>query len=172
MDGLNLHLLIGTVGSDAEVTNLPSGAKIAKFSVATNKTFKTKDGEKKTDTQWHDIECWSTTANVAENWVKKGTNLFILGEVKNDSWEDKDTGVRKYKTKIIANKITLLPGNKPTAAGAPVANPGTVAAEVAGAVAGAAAQAAVTTPPAQAQAQTAAYTQADMAATQTDDLPF
>lgn len=190
MDGLNLVLLIGTVGKDAEVTDLQSGSKIAKFSLATNKTYKTKDGEKRSETQWHNIECWNGIAGMAGDWIRKGTNLFLLGEVKTESWIDKKSGDTKYSTKVVATKVTLLPGNKPHPVGAPVADADTVVAEVAGAVVGAVAGAAVanvvanapattapatTAPvatPAAAQAQTEAYTAAEVKATNTDDLPF
>jgi len=109
MEGLNLHMLNATIGSDVEYKVFEGTDRaVASFSVATNRTYKNKEGEKQTETQWHKIECWNKLANFASKFLKKGNNIHIQGEVRTDKSE-KD-GVTRYFTKTLANKITFLPG--------------------------------------------------------------
>lgn len=108
MDGLNQVTLIGSVGKDAETKFIGEGSQVAKFSVATNRTYKTKSGEKKTDTEWHNIEVWNETAKFAGNFVKKGSLVLVIGEIRYESYPDKE-GKTQYRTKIKAERIQLLP---------------------------------------------------------------
>lgn len=111
MKGLNEVTLMGTVGKDPEVRFLEGDRKVANFTLATNKTWKDKSGQDKESTEWHSIEAWSYLADLASNYIKKGTNIWLRGELKTDSWEDpQGSGNKKYKTKIVVEKITLLPG--------------------------------------------------------------
>lgn len=103
--------LIGNVGNTPEITNLESGKKIAKFSMATNETYKNAQGEKVTDTQWHNLVAWGKTADIIENYVGKGKDIAIEGKLTSRSYENKD-GDKKYITEVLVNEVLLL-GNKP-----------------------------------------------------------
>ncbi|KPM48027.1 single-stranded DNA-binding protein [Jiulongibacter sediminis] len=98
MAGLNKVLLIGNVGGDPEIRTLPSGSKVANFSLATSETYNDRNGQRQTQTEWHRIEIWDGLANVVEQYVKKGDPLFIEGKIRNEKWTDQNgqerTGVR------------------------------------------------------------------------------
>jgi single-strand DNA-binding protein len=116
---VNKCILIGNVGKDAEVADV-NGFKVAKFSLATTeKGYTTKEGKKVEDkTEWHNIVAWRGLAELAEKWIKKGSQLYIEGKISYRSWE-KD-GVTHYATDIIAENIQLL-GSKPESGKAPEA---------------------------------------------------
>lgn len=118
MDGLNQVTLIGSVGKDAEVKFIGENSQVAKFSLATNRSYKDKSGTKQTQTEWHNIEVWGDTAKFAGQYVKKGGLVLILGEIRYEKFEDKD-GKQQQRTKIVANKIQLFPkgGNGTSANG-------------------------------------------------------
>ena len=103
----NTVQLIGHVGNDPEIVNLESGKKLAKFSVATNESYKNAKGEKITDTQWHNIVAWGKTAELIENYVPKGKEIGIEGKLTSRSYEDKE-GVKRYVTEVVCNEILLL----------------------------------------------------------------
>lgn len=125
MDGVNEVTLIGSVGKDAETKLFGENSQKATFSLATNRSFKNKKGEKETHTEWHNVEVWNETAKFAGNWVKKGMLVYIKGEIRYDKFDDKE-GKPQYRTKIVANKIQLFPKGSP--AGAPAAEGANVAA--------------------------------------------
>ncbi|WP_373057666.1 single-stranded DNA-binding protein [Zunongwangia sp. H14] len=99
--------LIGHVGNNPEIVNLESGKKLAKFSIATNESYKNSKGEKITDTQWHNIVAWGKTAELVENYVPKGKEIGIEGKLTSRSYEDKD-GQKKYITEVICNELLLI----------------------------------------------------------------
>lgn len=99
--------LIGHVGNDPEIVNLESGKKLAKFSIATNESYKNSKGEKITDTQWHHIVAWGKTADLVENYVPKGREIGIQGKLTSRSYEDKE-GNKRYITEVICNELLLL----------------------------------------------------------------
>ena len=105
---LNKVLLIGNVGKDPEVRYVSDNLSVANFSVATTKKgYKTNDGKEVPDkTEWHTIVCWRGLAKLAEQYIKKGTQVYIEGEVQTRQWE-KD-GITRYTTEILANEIQLL----------------------------------------------------------------
>jgi len=103
----NTVQLIGHVGNEPEILNLESGKKLAKFSVATNESYKNAKGEKVTDTQWHNIVAWGKTAELVENYVPKGREVGIEGKLTSRSYEDKD-GVKKYITEVVCHELLLL----------------------------------------------------------------
>ena len=105
--------LIGNLGKAPEVKNTESGKKLAKFSVATNETYKNAKGEKVTDTQWHNVIAWGATAEFAEKYLDKGTEVVIEGKLMNNTYTDKD-GVKRYSTEIQVNELLLL-GSKNSA---------------------------------------------------------
>jgi single-strand DNA-binding protein len=99
--------LIGHVGNDPEILNLESGKKLAKFSIATNESYKNSKGEKITDTQWHNIVAWGKTAELIETYVPKGKEIGIEGKLTSRSYEDKD-GVKKYITEVVCSELLLM----------------------------------------------------------------
>ncbi|MDT0675190.1 single-stranded DNA-binding protein [Autumnicola musiva] len=99
--------LIGHVGNNPEIVNLESGKKLAKFSIATNESYKNPKGEKITDTQWHNIVAWGKTAELVENYVPKGKEVGIEGKLTSRSYEDKE-GQKKYITEVICSELLLL----------------------------------------------------------------
>ncbi|WP_295833842.1 single-stranded DNA-binding protein [uncultured Winogradskyella sp.] len=99
--------LIGNLGNDPEIVNLESGKTLAKFSVATNESYKNAQGEKVTDTQWHNIVAWGKTAQIIEKYVGKGKEVAIEGKLTTRSWEDKD-GVKRYTTEVVCSELLML----------------------------------------------------------------
>ena len=108
---MNKVILFGNVGKDPEVKHLESNKVVAKFSLATNKSYTNQSGEKITDTSWHNIVLWGKLAELAEKYVKKGNSVIIEGEINYRSWEDKE-GVTKYMTEIIGDKLHFAGGKK------------------------------------------------------------
>jgi single-strand DNA-binding protein len=107
MAGLNKVMLIGNIGRDPETRHLEGGTAVTKFPIATSETYKTKGGEKVTQTEWHNIVMWRGLAETAEKYLKKGMLLYIEGKIKTRSWEDKD-GQKKYMTEIVADTMNIL----------------------------------------------------------------
>lgn len=116
---VNKVILVGNVGKDPEVRYLDNNITVAKFPLATSENFKNKNGERVESTEWHNIVLWNKLAEVAEKYVKKGTQLYIEGRIKTRSYE-KD-GAKHYMTEIFANTMQML-GKKTTENG-PSAEP-------------------------------------------------
>jgi single-strand DNA-binding protein len=108
---VNKVILIGNLGKDPEVKFTPSGVPVAKFSLATNENYKDKaSGEWKERTEWHNIIAWQRLAEIVGEYVKKGSKVYIEGRIQTSSWEDKQSGEKKYRTEIVANDLVLLSG--------------------------------------------------------------
>src|SRR5437868_3737311 len=106
---VNKVILIGTLGKDPELKYTPQGTAVTKFSMATNESYKDKQsGEWKERTEWHNIVCWQRTAEVAAEYLKKGRKVYIEGRLTTRSWDDKETGQKKYMTEVVANDLVLL----------------------------------------------------------------
>ena len=101
--------LIGNMGNDPEIISLEGGKKLAKFSMATNDTYKNGVGEKVTETQWHNIIAWNKTADIIEKYVQKGKEIMIEGKLTTRSYENKE-GEKKYITEVVCNELLLLGG--------------------------------------------------------------
>ena len=99
--------LIGNLGNDPEIINLESGKMLAKFSIATNESYKNTQGEKIVDTQWHNIVAWGKTASLVEKYLQKGKEIAIEGKLTTRSWEDKD-GMKRYTTEVVCNELLML----------------------------------------------------------------
>lgn len=105
---VNKVILIGNLGKDPEVRYLESGTALATFPIATNENYKDRNtGEKKTDTQWHNIVMWRALAEIAEKYLKKGDQVFIEGKLTTRSYDDKE-GNKKYITEVVAREMTML----------------------------------------------------------------
>jgi single-strand DNA-binding protein len=107
MGSLNKVQLIGNLGKDPEVRAIPSGAKVANFSIATTETYTGKDGQKSDKTEWHNIVLWRGLADIAEKYLRKGSQVYIEGKLQTRSWDDKD-GQKRYTTEIIADNLVML----------------------------------------------------------------
>ena len=99
--------LIGNLGNNPEIITLDGGKKLAKFSLATNESYKNAQGERVTDTQWHNIIAWGKTAEIIESFVTKGKEIAIEGKLTTRAWEDKD-GNKRYTTEVVCNELLLL----------------------------------------------------------------
>lgn len=99
--------LIGNLGNDPEIITLENGNKLAKFSIATNETYKNASGEKVTDTQWHNIVAWGKLAEIAEDFLSKGKEVVIEGRLTNRSYENSE-GEKRYITEIRCNELLML----------------------------------------------------------------
>ncbi|MDT0294863.1 single-stranded DNA-binding protein [Mesonia ostreae] len=108
MSTLKNHVqLIGNVGQEPTITNLESGKKVARFSLATNEFYKNDKGKKTQTTDWHTVVAWGKTAEIIEKYVDKGKEVGVAGKLKSRSYEDKE-GIKRYVTEIEANEILLL----------------------------------------------------------------
>src|ERR1017187_1007938 len=109
---VNKVILIGNLGKDPEVKYTASGMAIAHFSLATTDRVKDKDGNWQDRTEWHNLVAFQRTAEIAAEYLKKGNKVYIEGRLHSDSWDDKETGQKKYKTEIIVNDLVLIGGGQ------------------------------------------------------------
>jgi len=106
---LNKAMLIGNVGQDPEIRTIPSGARVAQFSVATSRRWNDKSGQQQEKTEWHRVVVWEKLVEIIERYVKKGDRIYVEGEIEYRQYQDKD-GVTKYSTEIRAREVVLLGG--------------------------------------------------------------
>ncbi len=99
--------LIGNLGQDPEIVTLDSGAKLAKFSLATNETYRNGKGEKVTETQWHNIVAWGKTAEIIENFLSKGREVAGEGKLVHRSYETKE-GEKRYVSEVRCSELLML----------------------------------------------------------------
>jgi single-strand DNA-binding protein len=108
MAGINKVILVGNLGKDPEVRYLEGGTAVANFPIATSETYKDKNsGEKKTNTEWHNIVLWRGLAEIAEKYLKKGAQVYIEGKLKTRQWQDKE-GNNRYSTEIVGDNLQML----------------------------------------------------------------
>ncbi|HSY50787.1 MAG TPA: single-stranded DNA-binding protein [Thermoanaerobaculia bacterium] len=105
---VNRVILVGRLGKDPEIRSIPSGTSVAKFSLATDEKFTDKNGQKQERTEWHNIVAWGKLAEICGQYLRKGKLVYIDGSIRTDSWDDKETGVKKYRTEIIAKDMQML----------------------------------------------------------------
>ncbi len=115
---INKVILIGNVGKDPEVKYTPNGVALAKFSLATNEKFKDKSGTWQERTEWHNVLAWQRLAEIVGEHVQKGTKLYIEGRLQTSSWEDRNSGEKRYRVEIVARDILLLGSREPDSDGA------------------------------------------------------
>ncbi|MFK7953990.1 MAG: single-stranded DNA-binding protein [Ekhidna sp.] len=109
MAGVNKVILVGNLGKDPEVRHLENGAAVANFSIATTETYKDRTtGERKDQTEWHNIVLWRGLAEIAEKYLKKGSQIYVEGKLRTRSWE-KD-GITRYTTEVVGDNMTMLGG--------------------------------------------------------------
>ena len=111
MKSVNKVILIGNLGKDPEVKYTPQGTPVAKITIATSDRYKDKDGNwQDRPTEWHNVVLWQRMAEIAGQYLKKGNKVYIEGRLQTHSWDDKQTGQKKYMTEIIANDLVLMGG--------------------------------------------------------------
>ena len=99
--------LIGNLGNDPEVIIMENGNKLAKFSMATNESYKNSKGERVTETQWHNVVAWGKTAEIVENYLVKGKEVAVEGKLTSRSYETKE-GEKRYITEIQCKELLML----------------------------------------------------------------
>ena len=104
---VNKVILLGRLGQDPELKYTPSGAAVTNFSLATNEIWKDNEGNKKERTEWHRIVMWKRLAEIAGEYLKKGSKIYLEGRLQTRSWDDKD-GVKHYMTEVVADVMTML----------------------------------------------------------------
>ena len=104
---VNKVILIGNVGADPDVKYLEGGVAVARFSLATSEVYNNKNGERVTQTEWHNIVLWRNLAQIAEKYVKKGMMLYVEGRLRTRSWDDQN-GVKRYTTEIYGDNFQML----------------------------------------------------------------
>ena len=131
MASVNKVILIGNLGADPETRYLPSGDAVTNIRIATTDTWKDKNGEKQEHTEWHRIAFFGKTAEIAGEYLKKGSPVYVEGRIRTRKWQDKE-GQERYSTEIVADRMQLLGGRgggaesmarEPAAAGASSAKP-------------------------------------------------
>ena len=108
--GVNKVFLLGNVGKDPEMKATQGGMVIAQITLATADRQKDQTGNWTDKTEWHNLVCFARTAEIVRDYVKKGTQLYIEGKIQTRSWDDKESGQKKYRTEILVNELTLLGG--------------------------------------------------------------
>ncbi len=103
--------LIGNLGAAPEIKELDGGKKMARFTMATNESYKNNQGERVTETQWHNVVAWGKVAEIAEKYLSKGKEIAIEGKLIHRSYNDKE-GNKKYVSEVQANELLLLGGEK------------------------------------------------------------
>ncbi|MEQ8878017.1 MAG: single-stranded DNA-binding protein [Cyclobacteriaceae bacterium] len=107
MSGVNKVIIVGRLGKEPEVRHLENGASVANFPVATSEVYKDRNtGERKEQTEWHNVVLWRGLADVAEKYLKKGDMVYVEGKLRTRSWE-KD-GITRYTTEIVGDNMTML----------------------------------------------------------------
>ncbi len=105
---VNKVFLIGNLGRDPEVRSTPSGQPVASFSVATSRRWRDRDGNRQEQTEWHNVVCWGKLAEVAGQYLTKGKQVFVEGRLQTRSWDDKNSGEKRYKTEVICENFQML----------------------------------------------------------------
>lgn len=107
---VNKVILVGRLGKDPELRYTPNNVAVASFTMATNERFKDKEGNWQDRPEWHTIVAWQRTAEIAHEYLKKGSQVYIEGRLQTRSWDDKQTNEKKYRTEIVVSDMVLLGG--------------------------------------------------------------
>jgi single-strand DNA-binding protein len=104
----NKAFLIGNLGRDPEIRSLPSGQPVANFSLATNRRWNDREGNRQEQTEWHNIVCFGRLAEIAGQYLNRGKQIFVEGRIQTRSWDDKQSGEKRYRTEIVADNFQML----------------------------------------------------------------
>ena len=105
--GVNKVILIGNLGGDPEVRFTPDGVAVANFSLATTESWKDRNGERQERTEWHRLVLWRQLAEIAKNYLRKGSKLYVEGKLQTRSWDDQ-SGQKRYTTEVVVNEMEML----------------------------------------------------------------
>jgi single-strand DNA-binding protein len=105
--GLNKVMIIGRLGKDPEMRYTPSGRPVTNFSVATSRSWNTSDGERRTETEWFNVVAWGSLAEICNQYLVKGQQVYVEGRLQSRSWEDSE-GKRHSAVEIVANEMIML----------------------------------------------------------------
>lgn len=115
MRGINKTILVGNLGNDPEVRYMPSGSAVTNFTVATNESWKDKQtGEQRDRTEWHKVACFNRLAEIAGEYLRKGSQVYIEGKLRTRKWQDRE-GNDRYTTEIVADEMQMLGTRGPVA---------------------------------------------------------
>ena len=109
---INKVILFGNLTRDPELRALPSGMNVVNFSIATNRVFKDREGKKQEQTDFHNIVVFGRQADIVAQYLKKGRSVFVEGRLQTRSWEDKQSGEKKYRTEVVADRVQFGPGGQ------------------------------------------------------------
>lgn len=107
---LNKVMLIGRLGKDPELKYTPGGSAVATFNIATDESYKDKEGKKVENTDWHRVVVWNKLAEICGQYLKKGSLVYIEGKLKTRSYDDKTTGAKKFITEVVGDQMSMLGG--------------------------------------------------------------
>ncbi len=105
---VNKVILIGNLGRDPEVRSTPSGQPVASFTLATSRRWKDKNGQRQEQTEWHQIVVWGKQAEIAGQYLTKGKQIFLEGRLQTRSWDDRQTGEKRYRTEVVCENFQML----------------------------------------------------------------
>ncbi len=105
---VNKVILVGNLGRDPELRSTPSGQPVASFSLATTRRWRDKSGQRQEQTEWHNIVVWGKQAEIAGQYLTKGKQIFLEGRLQTRSWDDKQSGEKKYRTEIVCDNFQML----------------------------------------------------------------
>src|ERR1044071_8597760 len=108
MPSVNKVILVGRLGKDPEIRSTAGGTSVAKFSLATDDRYTDRNGEKQERTEWHNIVAWAKLAEICGQYLKKGQLVYIEGSIRTDSWDDKESGQKRYRTEIVPQTMRML----------------------------------------------------------------
>jgi single-strand DNA-binding protein len=114
---VNKVILLGNVGKDPEIRSTGGGTMVASFTLATSDRTKDQQGNWQDRTEWHNLKAFGRTAEIVRDYVKKGHKLFVEGRISTSSWDDKESGQKRYRTEIIVNDLSLLSGRDDAGSG-------------------------------------------------------
>jgi len=118
---LNKVMIIGRLTRDPEIRTTPNGTNVASFSVATSFNWTDAQGQKKEQTEFHNVVAWRKLADIIGQYLKKGSQVYLEGRLQTRSWDDKTSGQKRYRTEIVADNMIML--GKPSGASAPANTP-------------------------------------------------
>lgn len=107
MSGVNKVILVGNLGSDPTTRYTQSGTAVANFNIATSERFNNRQGEREERTEWHRIVAWGKLAEICQQYLKKGKQVYIEGRLQTRSWEDQQ-GNKRYTTEVVAREMVML----------------------------------------------------------------
>ncbi len=114
---VNKVILLGNVGKDPEIRSTAGGTMVANFTLATSDRQKDAQGNWQDRTEWHNLVAFTRLAEIVRDYVKKGTKLYVEGKIQTRSWDDKESGQKRYRTEIVVNDLSLLSGREEGSSG-------------------------------------------------------